>query len=181
MSITTIESQFVFALANIVTTTTIINSFPMWPIRWPNENWVKGVGGVIALNNENAPADANGFAAPFVEAEVISGHDSACISSPGQRQSTTIGLLRVYLVTPQGSGRGPINILADAVHDALKRTTVYINPPERLTTMDPRIDDNVAEHTAQTDVRIDSVVPAPWKAARFVRLVTVPWIFDYYS
>jgi hypothetical protein len=67
------------------------------------------------------------------------------------------------------------------VHDAFKRSTVYFNPPERLTTMDPRIDDNVAEHIAQTNVRIDAAVPAPWIGARYVRQISIPWYFDYLS
>jgi hypothetical protein len=181
MSITTVEAQFVAALANVINTAAAINNLGPWPIRWPNELFIPGIGGVVALTPDNAPADANGNPAPFVEAEVISGPDSACIAPPGSRQSYTLGLFRVYLVTPLGSGRAAANILADAVHVAFKRMTVYYNPPERLTTMDPRIDDNNPEHVAQTNVRIDAAVPAPWKGARYVRQVSTPWFWDYAS
>lgn len=181
MSITTVEAQFVAALANIIATAAAVNNLGPWPIRWPNELFIPGIGGVIALTPDNAPATAQGNPAPFVEAEVISGIDSACIAPAGQRQAYTVGIFRVYLVAPLGSGRIAANILADAVHDSFKRMTVYFNPPERLTTMDPRIDDNVAEHVAQTNVRVDAAVPAPWKGARFVRQISVPWYFDYSS
>src|SRR6266550_3300726 len=181
MSITTIEAQFVAALANVISTATAVNNLGPWPIRWPNELFIPGIGGVIALTPDNAPADAKGNPAPFVEAEVISGADSAAVSSPGFRQSYTVGVFRVYLIAPLGSGRVAANVLADAVHDAFKRQTIYLNPPERLTTWDPRIDDNVAEHVAQTNVRIDAAVPAPWKGARFVRQISIPFYWDYVS
>src|SRR6266446_2925178 len=180
MSITTVEAQFVTALAAVISTATAVNSLGPWPIRWPNELFIPGIGGVVALTPDNAPADAHGNPAPFVEAEVISGHDSSAAGT-GPRQSYTVGVFRVYLVTPLGSGRVAANILADAVHDGFKRQTIYLNPPQRLTTWDPRIDDNVAEHVAQTNVRIDAAVPAPWKGARYVRQISTPWYFDYQS
>lgn len=181
MSITTIEAQFVIALDTVISAATFANSLGPWPIRWPNELFIPGIGGVVALTPDNAPADAHGNPAPFVEAEVIAGADTASVNSPGSRSSHRIGLFRVYLVAPLGSGRVAVNLLADAVHDGFKRATIYINPPERLSTMDPRIDDNVAEHVAQTNVRIDAAVPAPWKGARFVRMVTVPFEWWYMS
>lgn len=179
MSIARIEAEFVAALDSLITNTASINGLGPWPIRWPNELFIPGIGGVVALTPDNSPADGNGNPAPFVEAEVIGGPDSSCISTPGMRQSTRLGLFRVYLVAPLGSGRAAINILADAVHDAFKRATVLLEPPLRLTTMDPRIDDNVAEHIAQTNIRIDAAVPAPWKGARYVRQISIPWFFDY--
>lgn len=186
MSITTIEAQFVFALATVINNTTLQNNLPQWPIRWPNEAFVVGLGGVLALTTDNSPAydgiaGPKGSPAPFVEAEVILGHDGACIAPAGQRQSFVVGSMRVYLVAPLGSGRAAVNLLSDAVHDTFKRATVYDAPPERLTTIDPSIDDGVAEHIAQTNVRIDAAVPAPWKGDRFVRMVRVPFYFDYVS
>ncbi len=179
MSIARIEAEFVAALDNIISTTASTNGLGPWPIRWPNELFIPGLFGVVALTPDNAPADAQGNPAPFVEAEVIAGSDSSCISTPGMRQSTRIGLFRVYLVAPLGSGRDAVNTLADAVHDFFKRSTILLEPPLRLTTMDPRIDDNVAEHVAQTNVRIDGAVPAPWKGARYVRQISIPWYWDY--
>ncbi len=178
MSITTVEAQFVTALANVIDIATVTNSLGPWPIRWPNELFIPGIGGVIALTPDNAPADAHGNPAPFVEAEIISGRDDSAAGT-GPRQSHTVGVFRVYLVAPLGSGRVGANILADAVHDGFKRKTIYINPPDRLTTWDPRIDDGVAEHVAQTNVRIDAAVPAPWKGARYVRQISTSWFWDY--
>lgn len=181
MSITTIEAQFFAALAPIISNAAASNGLGPWPIRWPNELFIPGVGGVIALTPDNSPADASGNPAPFAEAEVISGPAFSAIGPVGQRQSFRSGVMRVYLVAPLGSGRVAVNLLADAVMFAFVKTTVYLNPPERLYTVDPRIDDNVSEHVAQTNVRIDAAVPAPWKGARFVRQVTVPFYFDFLS
>jgi hypothetical protein len=172
VSITLVEDQFRTFLANL--------NLQNWIIRWANENWPP----MTPLGSDNQPVDPVSKApAPFVEAEVISGLDIAAIAPAGQRWSQMIGLFRVFLVVPQGSGRGPLNLNADVVHDALKRQTIYLDTSNglRLTTMDPRIDDNVAEHTAQTDVRIDAAVPAPWKGARYTRMVSTPFIFEYYS
>src|SRR6266550_7633736 len=123
MSITTIEAQFVTALANVISTATVVNNLGPWPIRWPNELFIPGIGGVLALTSDNSPAydgstgPPKGSPAPFVEAEIISGADSAAVSSPGFRQSYTVGVFRVYLIAPLGSGRVAVNLLADAVHD----------------------------------------------------------------
>jgi hypothetical protein len=170
MSITLIEAQF----------RTLLDSLPLmgWLIRWPNENWPP----TTTLGPDNQPLDPFGAPAPFIEAEVISGLDTAAIAPAGMRQSYTTGLFRVFFIVAQGAGRATLNTNADTVHDALKRLTIYIDSAgQRLTTMDPRIDDNIAQHNVQTDVRTDAAVPAPWKGARFIRMVSTPWFFDYYS
>lgn len=181
MSIATIEAQFVSALASVVSTAIAANGLGPWPIRWPNDAWIIGVGGLIALNNDNAPVDGHGNPAPFIEAEVIAGNVFSSIAPAGQRQSFRTGLCRVYLVAPLGSGRVAVNTLADALIVAFSKQTIYYNPPERLTTMDARVDDHLAEHLVQTNVRIDAQVPAPWKGDRYVRPVVLPWFFDFMS
>ena len=170
VGITVIEDQFRTALATVITD---------WLIRWPNENWPVNT----ALSPDNAPLDAFGNPAPFVEAEVIAGLDQSSVAPPGMRQSTRIGLFRVYFIVPQGSGRADVNNRVDDLALALKRATLFIDETtgRRLTTMDPRIDDNVAERLVQSYVRTDAAVPAPWHGARYVRMLSVPWFWDYYA
>ena len=52
---------------------------------------------------------------------------------------------------------------------------------ERLTMMDGRVDDNVAERTEQSNVRIDASVPVPWQGGRYIRMISIPFRFEYYS
>lgn len=171
MSIATIEDQLQIALAAVITD---------WPIRWPNENWPI----FLDVDSNNTPLDALGSPVPFIEAEVIGGLDWASVGPEGSRQSTRIGLFRIYLIAPQGVGRFDINQRADLIMMAFKRTTPYFNSitGERLTMMDARIDDNVAERMMPNYVRIDSSVPVPsQQGARYIRMISIPWWFEYYS
>ncbi len=168
--ITVIEEQFKAALAVQVS---------IGPIRWPNELWPAGT----KTSPDNTPLDAEGNPITFVEAEVIAGADTAGIAPVGQRWSERIGLFRVYIVAPLGSGRVEVNAQADVLCQAFKRQTVYFNQfnGERITSMDPRVDDNVAQHNVQLDVRIDETVPVATKSARWIRMISIPWRYDYYS
>lgn len=133
-----------------------------WPIRWPNENFT------VAVGPGGLPIDTNGNPAPFLDAEVIGGPDTAAIAPVGSRQSVASGLFRVYLSVAQGGGLTAISAKADAITAALKRQTIYADAGtgRRLITMDPRIDDGVAAYEDEN---------------RFVRMISTPWIFDYWS
>jgi hypothetical protein len=175
MSIAVIESAFRAKLAEIVATVA------PWPIRWPNEMWIAGVGNVIGLSSDNSPLGADGRPAPFVEAQTIFGPDTGDIAPAGNRHSETIGLFRVYLSVQKGTGTADINMMADAIHDSLKRKTIWYAPPLRLTVMDPKIDDNVAIPAAQAGTKMDGTVPMPTKGDRFVRQISAVWRWDYFS
>jgi len=135
---------------------------PDWPIRWPNENFTVTVGpGGLPIGDNGAPA-------PFIDCEVIGYDDTAAIAPSGSRQSTSTGLFRAYLSVTQGEGLAEISAKADAISAALKRQTIYTDPVtgRRLITMDPRIDDGVAGYEDEN---------------RFVRMISVPWNWDYIS
>lgn len=183
MSITIIEAQFTAALQTVISDACTANNLtPLpWPIRWPNEGWSNLPAGVVESAENVLIKNPGGTPVPFVEAEVISGKETSLIAPAGSRQSWTVGLFRVYLVVPLRSGRAAANILADAVKQAFKQATIFYDPPQRLYTLDARIDDNVAQHQTQANVRIDGLVPAPWKGDRYVRMVSAPWYWDYIS
>ncbi len=180
-----IEEQFRNALA-----LTIPSAPPSWLIRWANEGWPFGTPLSPETNSPIDPNDPSASPLPFVEAEVIAGMATSAVGGgrlfsdpPVPTQSERIGLFRVYLVVPTYSGRDEINDRADAVAQAFKKATIFIDSDtgRHLYTIEPRIDDNAAEASVQTRVRIDATVPAPWHGARYVRQVSIPWIFLYYS
>ena len=134
MSIAVIESAFRATLAETVSTVAA------WPIRWPNEMWVAGIGNVVALSENNSPLDANGRPAPFIEAQVIFGRDLSDIGPVGSGaiHSETIGLFRIYLSVQRGTGTNDVNMMADALHIGFKRKTIWYVPATglRLTVME---------------------------------------------
>lgn len=154
MSIAFIEAELKTRLAAAVT--------GGWPIRWANDPWAPDV----ILSEGNAPLNPDGTPRPYVEAEVIVGADTAYIAPEGQRLAYRLGLLRIYLVVGQNTGREVINQQADAIWPQFKRKTIQADASlwERLTTMDPRVDDNVA---------------GVEKGDRYVKMITVPWEFYY--
>jgi hypothetical protein len=135
-----------------------------WPIRWPNEAWPSD----IPLSQGNLPLTADGDPAPFVDAEVIGGGDGADIAPAGMRHSQSNGLFRIYLCVAQGTGTAAITAKADAISAAFKRNTVWTDSSngQCLRTMDGRTDDGVAAYE---------------DASRFVRMISIPWAFDYRS
>jgi hypothetical protein len=150
-----VETALKTALAALVTD---------WPIRWPNERFDASV----PLSDGGLPVDTDGEPAPFIDAEVIAGRDSADIAPVGSRHSTQTGLFRVYLSVGQGTGLTAMTAKADAICAGFKRKTVFtdLSIGQRLVTMDGRTDDGVAGYQ---------------DGSRFVRMISIPWWFDYIS
>jgi hypothetical protein len=155
LSIAIIEAELRTKLA-----ATIID----WPIRWPNEPWPAN----LDLTNGNQPTNNDGTPMPYVLVENLVGADTATIAPEGQRVSERLGMMRVHLVYPENYGTVELTGKVDILWMAFKRQTLRLDTDlwQRLTTMDPRIDDNAA------------VVET---GDRFVRTVTVPWEFFYRS
>jgi hypothetical protein len=135
---------------------------PAWPIRWPNEPWPAN----IDLSNGNLPVFPNGAAMPCVAVRPMFGKDTAYIAPQGNRLASEVGILKVYLIYPQGIGTAALTAQADAVALAFKRQTIQLDLGQwqRLTTMDPTVDDN--EAMVET-------------GDRYVRTVTIPFQFFY--
>jgi len=159
MSIALIESELRAAL-------TALNVL-QWPTRWPNEPWPTG----IEVAPGNLPVDVNGAPIPCMLAEDITGDDTSAIGQGvaqggAGRLSTRLGTLRVYLLVGQNTGATLIQTQADNIALGFKRQTIYADPPTwaRLTTMDPHVD--------APDPNVET-------GDRYVRMVTVPWIFEY--
>jgi len=135
-----------------------------WPIRWPNESWPAGT----ITTQGGLPTDAEGNPVPFIEAKVIGGADSADIAPAGMRHSLRDGLFRIYLCVGQGTGTDAITAKTDTILPAFKRKTIFYDQTtkQRLITMDGRPDDGVAAYE---------------DATRFVRMISIPWTFDYLS
>ena len=157
MSIAVIEAQLREKLAAVI---------PDWPIRWPNEPWPAN----IDLTNGNLPTNPDGTPMPCVIVQNDVGADTAYIAPEGQRLSLRLGMLRVHLIYPQNIGTvGLTGKVDDLCADSgFKRQTLMVDLSQwqRLTTMDPRVDDNAA------------IVEA---GNRFCRTITIPWWFDYRS
>ena len=155
MTVTIIESELRSALSGIVTD---------WPIRWPNEPWPAN----ISLSTGNLPINPDGSAMPCIEAEALFGQDDATIAAEGQRISRQLGMFKIYCLYPQGIGRGDLNTHLDEIQAGFKRKTLLLDTSqwERLTTMDPRVDNNAA---------------AVEDGDRFVRTVTIQFEFFYRS
>ncbi len=132
------------------------------PIRWPNENWPDDV----RVSAGNMPVDDDGAPRLAIEVEVIGGTDGASIAPAGQRQARATGLFRLYLSTAKGVGSDEITQLADRISATFQRVTVFADPDvaQRLWTMDPRIDDDVASYVEDN---------------RFVRQISIPFEFQY--
>lgn len=149
-----VEDAFVAALAAAAS----------FPIRWANDQWPDGV----STSDGNMPVDGDGLPAPAIEAELIAGRDEtmpAGKNSEGKRTHRLPGIVRLYLSVGQGTGRSAINAEVDALLSAFDRVTLIDNYAggETLRTEDPRVDD----------------VGAYEEGSRFVRCVSVPWLYLY--
>ncbi|AWK85030.1 hypothetical protein [Azospirillum thermophilum] len=135
---------------------------PDWPIRWPNSSWPPGT----KLSDASMPVDDDGAPAPAIEAEVVSGRTTATAGPKGKRRAMAFGVCRLYLSVAQGTGTAAITEKADAIADAFRRVTVWIDPATtaRLITMDPRADDGVAAYE---------------DGSRFCRMLSIPWDYDF--
>ncbi|PWC96965.1 hypothetical protein TSO5_05915 [Azospirillum sp. TSO5] len=115
------------------------------------------------------PVDENGSPLPAIEAELISGRDQTLPvgkNAAGKRTHRLPGIVRLYVSVGQGTGRAAINAEVDAILAAFDRATLIDNyaGAETLRTEDPRVDDDVAGYE---------------EGNRFVRMVTVPWVYLY--
>ena len=139
-------------------------AIPGWPIRWPNEPWSAHL--LFSLSEGNLPLNPDGTPMPCIEAQVILGADTAYIAPEGNRLAYRIGIMRIHLLVGQNTGRHVLNWMTDTIWPYFKRQTIFADPTvwQRLTTMDPRVDDNVAG-TEDGD--------------RYVRTITVPLEFYY--
>lgn len=133
-----------------------------WPVRWPNEAWPDG----LETSDGNMPIDGNGRPSPAIECEVIAGQADATVGPKGFRRGAISGLFRCYLSVGQGTGTAAITAQSDAIADAFRRVTVSVDPTSgaRLITMDPRADDGVAGYE---------------EGDRYIRMLSIPWDFDY--
>ena len=150
-----VEAAFVDALGAVAT----------FPVRWANDPWPSG----ISTSDGNMPVDENGLPAPAIEAELISGRDETLPvgkNAAGKRTHRLPGIVRLYLSVGQGTGRTLINAEVDALLSAFDRATLIDNQAdgERLVTEDPRVDNDVAGYE---------------EGNRFVRMITVPWLYLY--
>jgi len=150
-----IEAAFEEALGAVAT----------FPVRWPNGVWPSGT----STSDGDMPVTIDGVPAPAIEAEIISGRDETMPvgkDSEGKRSHRLMGMARFYLSVGQGTGRATINAEVDALIAAFDRLTMIDNRPdgERLVTEDPRVDDDVAGYE---------------EGNRYVRVVTVPWLYLY--
>lgn len=150
-----VEAAFVAALSAAAT----------FPVRWPNDPWPDGV----STSDGNMPVDANGLPAPAIEARVIGGGSETVPvgkNAAGKRTHRAGGVVHVYVSVGQGTGRGAINAEVDALVAAFDRATLIDSAVdgERLVTEDPRVDDEVAGYE---------------EGNRYVRMVSVPWVYLY--
>jgi hypothetical protein len=155
MILAPVEAALKTALAALVTD---------WPIRWLNEVWASD----IPQSQGDLPLTPEGDPAPFIDAEVIGGSDGGDIAPAGMRHSQSTGLFRIYLCVAQGTGTDAITAKADAISAAFKRSTVWTDRSvgQCLRTLDCRTDDGIAAYE---------------DASRFVRMISIPWTFDYLS
>ncbi|QCG93961.1 hypothetical protein E6C67_08410 [Azospirillum sp. TSA2s] len=150
-----VEAAFVDALGAAAT----------FPVRWANDPWPDGVN----TSDGNMPVNGDGLPAPAIEAELISGRDEtmpAGKNAEGKRTHRLPGIVRLYLSVGQGTGRSAINVEVDALLSAFDRATLIDNYAngETLRTEDPRVDNDVAAYE---------------EGNRFVRMVSVPWMYLY--
>lgn len=150
-----VEAAFVDALGAAAT----------FPVRWPNDPWPSG----ISTSDGNMPVDENGVPLPAIEAELISGRDETLPvgkNAAGKRTHRLLGAVRLYVSVGQGTGRAEINTEVDALLATFDRATLIDNQAdgERLVTEDPRVDNDVAAYE---------------EGNRFVRMITVPWLYLY--
>lgn len=136
-----------------------------FPVRWTNGLWPSGT----SVSAGDMPVTNDGLPAPAIEAEIISGRDEtmpAGKDSEGKRSHRLTGIARFYLSVEQGTGRAVINAEVDALIAAFDRLTMIDNRPagERLVTEDPRVDDDVAGYE---------------EGNRYVRCLSVPWVYLY--
>ena len=153
MTIAIIEAELRTALSGAVTD---------WPIRWPNEPWPAGT----LLTNGNLPTNPDGTPMPCVQAEAIHGTPIIAIGAEGQRVTYRYGNLKVYAIYPQGGGTTDLTTHLDNIETHFQQRTIQLDlaQSQRLTTLNPRTDNNAA---------------AVESGNRFVRTVTVPYQFFY--
>jgi len=158
MKLTPVEAAFKAALADATD----------WLVRWPNAGPNYGFPEGVQTTQGGLPLDAEGEPAPFIDARVIGGETTGSIAPAGSRAMRGYGLLHLYFSVGEGTGTELITAETDAVSQAFERVTVWADPSvgQRLGTLDPRTDDGVAAYE---------------NGDRFVRLVSVPWFFEYRS
>lgn len=131
-------------------------NFTSLPVRWQNEPFADGT--------YELPA-SGGVPSTFVEAEIIGGRNAiAAFSAPGNRVFIHPGILRFYVVVPQGTGIDGAIASADLLAAAMERKEFGQSGSQTVRTGDFSTYDDVASYE---------------DGNRFVLLASCPFEFFY--
>lgn len=149
-----LETQIKAAVAGAVT----------FPTRWKGDAWASS----LSLSDGDMPLTTAGLPAAAIEAE-ISGFDPK--RSPGRkphRQTIAEGHLRLILSDYLQAGTADINAEYGRIDTALARTTIYYN-------------DLTVRRIYLMDIRVDADAAFYEEGNRMVRMLTIPWVFSWFS